>query len=38
MKEINIENAIEGMVLARPIYDENNRTLINDGAVLTENY
>lgn len=38
MKEINIENATEGMILAKPIYDEKNRTLINDGAILTANY
>lgn len=37
MKQINIAQATAGMVLAKPIYDEKNRILINAGSVLSDN-
>lgn len=36
MKQINISRATAGMVVAKPIYDEKNRILVNTGAVLSE--
>lgn len=35
MKLINIENAMNGMVLARPIYDDKNRMLMQQGSRIS---
>ena len=36
MKQINIENVTNGMVLARPIYDDKNRMLMQQGSRLSD--
>lgn len=36
MKQINITNATSGMIVAKRIYDEKNRLLIQEGAKLTD--
>ena len=36
MKQISIENATNGMILARPIYDDKNRMLMQQGSKLSD--
>lgn len=36
MKQINIENATNGMILARPIYDDKDRMLMQKGSRLSD--
>lgn len=38
MRYINIEHAKPGMILAKPIYDENNITLLGTDTMLTQEY
>lgn len=36
MKQINIENATNGMIIARPIYDDKDRMLMQQGSKLSD--
>ncbi|MCA1029686.1 HD domain-containing protein [Bacillus timonensis] len=38
MRLVSIDNSEEGMVLAKPIFDENARILLNVGATLTQTH
>ncbi|WP_449619663.1 HD-GYP domain-containing protein [Robertmurraya sp. Marseille-Q9965] len=38
MRLVSLNNCEEGLILARPIFDENNRVLLNEGSILSESF
>lgn len=36
--KVDVENLVPGMILSRPVYDDNSNILFNEGTVLTQKY